>query len=62
MVVWCFGNPELPTGVGGARCWVGVGWGAKGQVPCWGEGLASGEYVSWRSDICLQADGSTVSE
>ena len=42
----------------------GGGWGggAKGQVPCWGEGLASGEYVSWRSDICLQAKGSTVSE
>lgn len=38
------------------------GEGVKGQVPCWGEGLASGEYVSWRSDICLQAEGSTVSE
>lgn len=41
---------------------LGGGWGVKGQVPCWGEGLASGEYVSWRSDICLQAVGSTVSE
>lgn len=60
MVGWCFGNAELPTGVGERA--VGWGWGMKGRVPCWGEGLASGEYVSWRSDICLLAEGSTVSE
>lgn len=34
----------------------------EGPGPAWGEGLASGEYVSWRSDICLQAEGSTVNE
>lgn len=42
VVGWCFGNPELPTGVGGARCWVGVGWGAKARFPAGERGLHLG--------------------
>lgn len=41
----------------------GGGWGgAKGQVPSLGRGACIWEYASWRSDICLQAEGSTAKE
>lgn len=41
---------------------LGVGWGRRRALFPAGEGACIWEYVSWRSDICLQAEGSTVSE